>query len=159
MFTFTTFIPKKQAEKVVDPERKSERAIISITTPEDDQCSPASLHEDSWRGILRLQFHDVDPSAEAKKRQRVLFNEQHAQEIFLFLKEQEAFGGALICHCEAGISRSAAVAKFIAQIYSLDYPESYSLYNKHVFTTLLRVYYQCLYGTGPVPINQLPALT
>ena len=55
-----------------------------------------------------------------------------------------------------GISRSAAVSKFIAQIYNLEFPEGYSLYNRHVYSTLLRVHGSSLYGEGPLNPKELP---
>jgi len=62
----------------------------------------------------------------------------------------------VIVHCEGGISRSAAVSKFVAQIYNLEFPEGYSLYNRHVFSTLLRVHGTSLYGEGPLSPEELP---
>lgn len=45
-------------------------------------------------------------------------------------------------HCDAGISRSGAVAKFINDYYGLgeDHPilGRYRIYNKHVYTSLVR---------------------
>lgn len=38
----------------------------------------------------------------------------------------------------ACISRSAGVAKFISVFFNLQFPESYMLYNKHVFSSLIR---------------------
>jgi len=51
------------------------------------------------------------------------------------LRDSHEVEGVLV-HCHAGISRSAAVAKWIAEKYELPYPERYMLYNKHVYRTL-----------------------
>jgi hypothetical protein len=39
----------------------------------------------------------------------------------------------------------------------LSFPEGYSVYNKHVFSTLMRVYGEALYlKEGPISIEELP---
>jgi predicted glycosyltransferase involved in capsule biosynthesis len=75
-----------------------------------------------------------------------------------FLKKHELDTNDCVVHCEAGISRSAGVAKFISVIYSLAFPENYSVYNKHVFSTLMRAYGESFYGHGIMPLESLPGL-
>ncbi len=107
-------------------------AVISITQPGET----VALKE-GWHSVLRLHFHDIDVPEEPY----VLFNDQHANEIINFLEDVAETGeieGALV-HCQAGISRSAAVAKWIAERYGLGFPEKCMLYNKHVYRTLREV--------------------
>lgn len=129
------------------------RIVISMTTPNMPGCSPAKL-SDVWVDVLRLEYHDIDHDSTGRM---VLFGEGHALEILKFLKKHEdSEVTEVIAHCEAGISRSAAVAKFVAYIYGLEFPESYSLYNKRVFSTLLSLHGKCLYGEGPIACSELP---
>jgi predicted protein tyrosine phosphatase len=43
----------------------------------------------------------------------------------------------IVVHCHAGISRSGAVAKWIAEQYKLDFNQDYQLFNKHVYRQLV----------------------
>ncbi len=103
-------------------------AVISIGEWGSD---PAELQE-GWHSILRLEFHDIDAELEPYD----LFSEVQARRIIQFVKEIEPEVSGILVHCRAGISRSAAVAKWIAETYGLRFPESYSLYNKHVYKML-----------------------
>jgi hypothetical protein len=169
MYKLTTFISKKQAEEYHEPSDKMSRVIISLTTPSEANntrsysgyCKPAKLHEDTWKDILRLEFHDKDPETirPGEKSGYKLFNDEHAIKILKFLKLHQDDTTDAIVHCEAGISRSAAVSKFISIVYSLPFPESYSIYNKHIFSTLMKVYNISLYGDGPIAFEDLPRRT
>jgi len=154
MYTQTKFISKKDAEKVFDC-LGSQRVLISIKTP---NTSSPKLHPESWEKVLSLEFHDADPSAKNLKSGKRLFSDDDAIKILKFLKkhEDDHVRTTAICHCEAGISRSAAVSKFIARIYLLPFQDSYSLYNKHVFSTLLQVYGRCCCGDGEIEPDYLP---
>ena len=104
-------------------------AVISITEPDWYQ---AKLKE-GWHDILRLEFHDIDQYEEPY----VLFGEQQARDIIQFVRNCHAGGvNGIVVHCKAGISRSAAVAKWIAGNYNMAFPDGYSLYNKHVYRVL-----------------------
>lgn len=87
-----------------------------------------------------------------------LFDSYNAVSILKFLKEHQNDTHDVFVHCEAGISRSAAVAKFIAHIYNLPFNETYSVYNRHVFSTLMRVYGESFYGEGLIPAENLPGV-
>jgi len=169
MYEHTTFISKKQAQDYHEPYKRDQRIIISLTTPGDPDndrpystyCKPAVLDVYTWKDILRLEFHDKDPGnlKPGETDGYKLFNDDDAIKILKFLKLHQADTADAIVHCEAGISRSAAVSKFISIVYSLPFPESYSIYNKHVFSTLTRVYNECLYGEGPIAFEDLPRRT
>lgn len=151
MYTFTTFISKRVAEQVGFNDKSLESILISLNSPPavTRGSSTPKLIEAAWSKILRLEFHDADGSGRSidsriaaivDSNQLSLFTEQQAIEILDFLKLHQDTHTNVIVHCEGGISRSAAVSKFIAQIYNLDFPEGYSLYNRHVYSTLLRVH-------------------
>ena len=162
-FNTTSFISKRRAESIDDLIFANNQILISITTnPVPNtaswNCKQANLQESAWKDILRLEFDDADPlhmNGEEIKNYN-LFNENHAISILKFLKKYQESAEDVIVHCEAGISRSAAVSKFIAYIYNLRFPEHYAIYNKHIFSTLLKIYGESLYGDGLISINELP---
>jgi len=160
MFKDTGFISKRRAEAISDPEGASRRAIISITSPDGTPgCRPAVLDQNSWSQVLRLQFHDLDPKVHGQVKSYVIFSEDQALQIIRFMRAHQDEHDVLIVHCEAGISRSAGVAKFVAYVYGLAFLESYSNYNRHVFNTLVRIYTQSMYGAGPLKPEELPGYT
>lgn len=165
----TDFFSKKSAERFHEAQGRDTRVLISITTPEPSKwcasvftsfCTPAKLYDDTWKDVLRLEFHDKDPSHmnDKEAEQYRLFNQDDAIAILKFLKKHQDDTIYALVHCEAGISRSAAVSKFIAQIYNLSFPDQYLIYNKHVFSTLLRVYGESLYGDGLIAVEDLPGI-
>jgi len=167
MYKFTTFISKRVAEQVGFNDKSLESILISLNSPPaiTRGSSPPKLIEAAWSQILRLEFHDADGSGRSidhritevvDKNQLSLFTEHQAIEILKFLRSNQDNHTQVIVHCEGGISRSAAVSKFVAQIYNLEFPEGYSLYNRHVFSTLLRVHGTSLYGEGPLSPEELP---
>lgn len=102
-------------------------AIISIAG-----ISMKADLRDGWLDVLRLEFADTenvdDPFG---------FNPLQAMQIDDFV-EQAAGRGAIgiLVHCHAGISRSAAVAKWIAFRYELPFNHKYELFNRLVFQML-----------------------
>jgi predicted protein tyrosine phosphatase len=123
--------------------------LISMVTPGADRTEVDGF----WQYVLRLEFHDVDPSHMNRDEAcgYKLFSVDDATKIIEFLLTIEPNVDMIWAHCEAGISRSAAVAKFISYVYGARFPDAYQLYNKHVFSTLLRVYRQRGYAGQPVP--------
>lgn len=164
MINKTTFLSIVEAEAVHHTDQANKRILISLTGPTGMastmgfMCKSrlADLHEDAWKAVLRLQFHDVTISKNSLDNAYVLFDEQMALQIFRFLKEHEESVEQAIVHCEGGVSRSAAVSKFIAQIYSCDFPEGYQAYNRHVFQELYKAYGRCAYGEGEIKPTELP---
>jgi hypothetical protein len=163
----TKFLSRKEAEDITatynagiiyssEVPYDKKIAIISMVSPAEPGEDPASLVtklDGFWYKVLRLQFQDIDPTHCSSEwiAERKPMTEEHAQQIIAFLLEVEDEVDEIWAHCEAGISRSAAVAKFIATVYGSFFPESYSLYNKHVFSTLRRVYGLAGLQGEPVP--------
>jgi len=108
-------------------------AVISIT---DSGADDARLQL-GWDRVLRLSFDDIDHD----DGEFVLFDEHHAQAILEFVQlcDEENVEGILV-HCKKGISRSAAVAKWICQKHGLSFPVDYAEYNKLIYTVLREVY-------------------
>jgi predicted protein tyrosine phosphatase len=127
MINRVEFISEKRACEIT--RGSAFQGIISITDP---GWGDAKLTEAAWGSILRLRFHDIDKAWQ----NYVLISDEHADAVIAWLKEHEDEFKTVIVHCAAGISRSAAVAKFIAEVYDLDFPEDYFLYNKLVYSTL-----------------------
>lgn len=138
-------------------------ALISINSPNDGDPKERALRAGQdgpprvtgfWNPLM-LQFHDVDPSGTSEEWQQkyVLFDEEMAGKVLDYLIEMEQAEGVYACwaHCQAGISRSAAVSKFVADIYKLWYPETYRLYNNHVYSKLRSVYNHRVLTGQPIP--------
>lgn len=110
--------------------------IISIT------CSHNADLKSGWKSILRLKFDDIDSEMTSKESGCYkLFSDLDANKIFSWLAHWQYDLDVVVVHCAAGISRSAAVAKFIADIYGLKFNHSYTLYNKHIYKTLRNHFY------------------
>lgn len=142
MIKFIDFISRKEAMSL---RVSDEIGIISIFSPEDGKC----LSND-WKYKLELSFHDTNgvdlanPNSYAT-RGLVHFNSEHAKEIIKFLdliyKSEDVY--YLIIHCFAGVSRSAAVAKFAADVIfkTTNFPyHGYTLYNKFIYRKLLYIF-------------------
>jgi len=125
------FLSRKEAEGSLNPTW----AVISISG-----LDPARL-KDGWGAVLRLEFDDIDPDPKAMFAEDpyILFSIDHAYQIIEFAHRcnDESVDG-IVVHCHAGVSRSAAVAKWISERFGLYFPEGYALYNKHVYETLCR---------------------
>ena len=119
-------------------------AVISITCVGD---APAPLQE-GWRALLRIAFDDVDVAiTEGDGR---LFGASHAAAILAFADEVAPSVKGILVHCHAGISRSAAVAKFLAERLNAPFPDKYAVYNRRVYSTLNRQAWEAVYGPATV---------
>lgn len=117
-------------------EPPSNSACISIT---DNTMAWKPCIDPNWKESLVLEFFDCDCEKDSE------FTKKKAQQICEFVDKISSMRlDNIVVHCYAGISRSAAVAKFISIIMHLRYPEHYMLYNKHVFRTLMN-YWNMVY--------------
>lgn len=94
--------------------------VISISDPE---TTPPNLPDNENRlGLLRLQFYDLDHTKGLSQllRERVkdsLFTEGQAKQVLRFFREfYPTKAQVVIVNCEAGISRSAAIAAALCKI-------------------------------------------
>lgn len=90
--------------------------LISISSPDGEPITPGE--DENRMGVLFLEFHDLIGAEVAGFESRhgfkpVLFSREHALQIKDFLASHR--GVFLACNCEAGISRSAAVAAAVAK--------------------------------------------
>lgn len=108
MIREVTFLSQAGAEAMRPLPREG---IISIT---GSGLPPATLRR-GWCRVLRLVFDDVEiPFFGATH-----FDTGHAEAILRWLDKVEGRVDKVFVHCHAGRSRSAAVAKFIAEKYDL----------------------------------------
>ena len=105
-------------------------AVISISEPNSSFGEAKLL--DGWFAVHRACFHDVDPARPCGEP-HVLMNERHARDIVAFIHEVAPNIEGILVHCKAGVSRSAAVAKWIADTY---FPRKYDAYNRYVYAKL-----------------------
>jgi len=120
-------------------------AVISIVSP----CGEHPERLLVRNHIAFLQFYDINPYGIKKQHlapfKDGLMTKQHAQQILKFYEKivnKQANISRLIIHCEAGVSRSPAVALALSLIYNLK-PSAYELYrnyctyNPYVFNMIL----------------------
>lgn len=114
--------------------------MISITNPGETAPLP-----EGWGALLRVQFADACydvPTIRSWGRMwemssRGFVRKHHALLIRAFLAGLPPGIGRLYVHCGAGISRSAAVAKYAARHLGAPFDETYARYNETVFALLL----------------------
>ena len=118
--------------------KNGDYVLISISCPNDR----ASLPFDKYRkAVLYLEFSDVDQDIQNMNLK--LFSKTDAQLILEFFNTYKNKYSNLIVHCDAGISRSPAVAAALAKIqdnYDNEYFEQY-LPNRRVYSILLAEYF------------------
>lgn len=91
--------------------------VISITSSVGDV---ASLRSNPARlGVLRLSFPDVEAASELYP-EGVLFSREHAKQVWAFVEAHRSNVERIIVHCDAGKSRSPAVAAALARVLDGD---------------------------------------
>lgn len=128
--------------KIVNTPGEPTTALISISCPND----PAPLKE-GWGALLRLEFDDMGatPVPEIKDlrtgtvRRFVSFTKEQAQTLIDFIDGLPSGITRVYVHCDAGISRSAAVARFVSQKLGCLLVGDDRFANAHVLATLHKV--------------------
>lgn len=111
----------------------------AISIGDHDQKPPGVLH--GYRHALRLQFLDVEPE-ECRKHDiphEKTFQSKQAMKVAAFIRTLHDLPDKIdvVVHCEAGISRSAAVASAVEAYSRCDRKERDACYaNKHVVRLL-----------------------
>ncbi len=112
--------------------------VISIRSP---HAYPVELKEDSNRlGVLQLAFSDIDRVVDHPKA--VLMTKEQAKQILGFYSFYKAKVDTVVVNCEAGISRSSAVAASLAKTEAQDDSEFFKKYlpNRFVYKLILEEY-------------------
>lgn len=103
---FTTHYNRKEAESVT---AFADAALVSIYSSDG---SPAKLKRDAWIDVLSLSFDDISKgeyiAAAMGYRPPAVWD---AEKIAAFIRKH--WNKSIVAHCDAGISRSAAVAKVL----------------------------------------------
>jgi protein-tyrosine phosphatase len=113
----------------------SDFAVISLGEP--DAAEGAPKIQDGWRDVLRLSFHDITPDTLDVEGAYTLMSDADAQAIVAFVKKVAPEVEGIIVHCRAGISRSAAVAKWICSEYQIPFNRHYDRYNDYVYRLMV----------------------
>jgi len=79
-----------------------------------------------WYSIHRAFFHDVDPMVNKTDEPHILMNAAHAEDIVAFVESVAPHIDIMFVNCQGGISRSAAVAKWIAERFNLPFDQHYA---------------------------------
>lgn len=108
--------------------------LISISAPNDKPKLPINKNRID---ILSLEFHDLDEPYKDYK----IFSKEDAYSIFEFLKQNKNIRDIVI-HCDAGVSRSPAIAAALAKIFNDDDSEYFKEYlpNMLVYKTMMDVW-------------------
>lgn len=129
---------------------KSDKPWIAISISTESGDFP-ELSTENRVGLLRLRFWDIaNPSSrQIQAEDSKLFSVEQAKEVLDFVNANWDKVDAILVHCEAGMSRSPAIAAAIEYIKngkeaSMPYFKKY-IPNGFVYKTLLEVCYG--YGT------------
>jgi predicted protein tyrosine phosphatase len=132
------FVYSRAAIEMVRP-HEVPHIIISITSAPTDlarlKASPACT------GILRLSFPDAEEGSELFAEE-VLFSRAQAEEIWAFVRAHLTGLERIVVHCDAGVSRSPAVAAALSRVLTGDDAEFFAgRYepNERVYRMLLEV--------------------
>lgn len=96
---------------------------IRITDPEQEFFK--SFNKNLYQDVLELKFHDSNPEYMfTPALKKLLFKQSDSFKIFDFMnKNLDAY--SLVVHCDYGQSRSATIAKFIANTFFDDEGKKY----------------------------------
>lgn len=136
--------------KVEFIDRSGFKNIASVGFPDRTACiSISSTHED-WRemvGISKrskanikcLRFLDIDSKESGFTRRTAELLKEFVDDWMIC--EYEHRPKRILIHCDMGVSRSGAIAKWINDYYGLDdrYLNEYYQHNKYVYDTLMSV--------------------
>ena len=126
MITKVMFVGKFTAE-TIGPFQ--DWAVISIGEP--DMKAPQI--KEGWHDVLRIFFHDVNPDKVVELSSKYVgMSDSQADQIVEFVSRVAPNVDGILVHCNAGISRSAAVAEWIAKRYELPFDYSYPNSNSYV---------------------------
>ncbi len=98
---------------------RSDYVVISIHDPGKKRANVKP--QSGLRDVLFLAFHDAEPAAGFELPPEIQpITAAQADAIRKFVRKHEADAGAIIVHCEQGMSRSPAVAAAISDALGLD---------------------------------------
>ena len=124
------FVSQRQAETMKVPKAT---ALISITDPSREQAHLGI----GWHAVLRVAFDDVDAITFPGQDGHLLeITVDQVVQIAAFVASVSFSCQRLVIHCRHGVSRSAAVAKAVAEVSGASFPSEYDEYNRFVYLAL-----------------------
>ena len=109
-------------------------ALISMSDPHSAFGQPKIMV--GWSHVLRMEFHDVTPKTDGVENY-VLPTREDATRIVEFVRQVGPGVEGFVVQCNAGVSRSAAVAKWIAGEHRIAFNRSYDKFNQHLYELLI----------------------
>lgn len=111
--------------------------VISIADPERAEVVLAA--SPLQQAVLRLRFHDKS-GPRAALSGKVAMTPTVAHEVLVFVREHLPEVTLIVCQCEAGISRSAAIAAALSRILQDEDSFFFAHYapNDWIYQTLLK---------------------
>ena len=116
-----------------------ESAYVVISIRDPDKPRPKIKMQAGLREVLYLAFNDVEPSSLLEPSPEIKnITPEQADEICNFVHRHKADVGAIVVHCEQGMSRSPAVAAAISDALGLDPKRFWQLHtpNEYVYHTV-----------------------
>lgn len=121
------FIGQARAEQMRPPRAS---ALVSITDP----GRAVAVLRAGWDDVLRLSFHDHDPvDFPREEEDLVAITDQQALNVARFVRTSAARARLIAVHCRYGVSRSAGVAKAVAEHLGVPFPSDYTEHNAFVY--------------------------
>jgi len=117
---------------------RSSYVVISIRDP--DKRKVRIRKQSGLRDSLHLAFHDADPTSTLVLPHGIrLMTVEHAKKIWQFVRKWDGKVGAIVVHCEQGMSRSPAVAAALCKAFGGDESPFFRDYqpNRHVYRLML----------------------
>lgn len=122
----------RQSAEALEPQ--PDWAVISLNEP--DTFDGSARLQQGWHSVLQLMFHDTTPAREYEEVVAHMTAED-ARQIVEFVRRVAPEVEGILVHCRAGVSRSAAVAKWISGAYRIPFDRHYKQFNKHVYALLI----------------------
>jgi predicted protein tyrosine phosphatase len=113
-------------------------ALISIRDPSSPRPRIQSIPKPL--GVLHLAFDDAEPAANLQLPPEIhLMTAKQAKSVWSFVRDHQPQIGAVVVHCEQGMSRSPAVAAALAKAFGEDETRFFRDYapNEFVYRLLL----------------------
>jgi predicted protein tyrosine phosphatase len=110
-------------------------ALISINEP--DAWDGMAKIAKGWHSVLRVSFHDVTMKSHGMDALIRHCSQEDARQIVDFVRKAAPEVEGILVHCRAGVSRSAAVAKWISGEFRIPFDRRYDKYNDDVYRLLI----------------------
>ena len=114
-------------------------ALISITDP----SRPDAILRPGWTAVHRAAFDDIDPVGYPDDYDDMCaISDEQALAMARFVVATAQTCRTLVVHCRYGVSRSAGVAKAVAQVFGLAFPVAYDEANEFVYRAVRRALFE-----------------